>query len=546
MDMSQYRDLFISEAREYLRGISGLIVDLEKDSGDRDKIDALFRAAHSIKGMAASMDYRQISELAHKLEDLMARVRKGSIPFDRGVADLLLEGGDLIEAMIADVEAGVTNARDLDELFARIVAHEPGAAAAPPAETVEEPPAMPPQEPPQPEPPRTPAQEERRKGESPQTVRVKTALLDRLINLTGELITNKQRLTNLCKEAGRPALNDAVTELTRLLRGLHNEVMNVRLMPLAAITDRFPRIIRDLARKEGKEVDFVIDGKEIELDRGILEELSDPLIHILRNAVDHGMESPQARQAAGKPLQGTVTLRARRDKDQVIIAVEDDGRGMDPARIVAAAVEKGFVTAAAGSQLTPGEALLLTCLPGFSTAGAVTDVSGRGVGMDAVRSTIQSLCGTLSIESEPGKGTRIILKLPPTVAIINVLLMSIGGLTVAVPVNNIIRTLDLHREQLTDNGARHSFALDDEEVPLLDVNRIFGLPPAPEAADALPVFISEVKGRRVALRVDAFLGHQEVFIKPLGRPLDRMHGLAGGAILGGGEVVFILDVANIL
>jgi two-component system chemotaxis sensor kinase CheA len=543
MDMSQYRDLFISEAREYLRAIGGLIVDLEKDAGDREKIDSLFRAAHSIKGMAASMDYRQVSELAHKLEDLMARVRKGSLAFDRGVADLLLEGSDLLEAMIADVAAGTVTERDLGDLFARITGYEPGVVA---AGTAGEAPAEPP--PPQaaePESSRKPPEEAKRRGEAPQTVRVKTTVLDRLINLTGELITNKQRLTNLCQELNRPAMNDAVAELTRLLRGLHNEVLNVRLMPLSAITDRFPRLIRDLAQKNGKEVDFVIEGKETELDRGILEELSDPLIHILRNAVDHGLESPEQREATGKPRQGTITLLARRERDQVIITVADDGRGMDPARIAAAAVEKGFLTPEAASQLAPQEALLLTCIPGFSTAGTVTDISGRGVGMDAVRSTIQSLCGTLSIESEPGKGSRIILKLPPTVAIINVLLMRIGPLTLAVPVNNIIRTLDV-RQEAVDSDAQRFFCLDGEEIPLLRMNRVFDLPRDQEAAGSLPVFISEVRGRPVGLAVDAFLGHREVFIKPLARPLDRMRGLAGAAILGDGEVVFILDVANLL
>ncbi|HEY6008804.1 MAG TPA: chemotaxis protein CheA, partial [Geobacteraceae bacterium] len=441
MDMSHYRDLFVSEAREHVRTIGGLIVELEKDAGNQEKIDALFRAAHSIKGMAASMEYRQISGLAHRLEDLMARVRKGELAFDRGVADLLLEGSDLLEAMISDVAANVVAERALSDLFARIVVYEPGAATTTtPADNVGELPAtapLPPEKPTEPAPPRKVPEVERRKGDAPQTVRVKTTVLDHLINITGELITNNQRLTNLCKELGGPVLNDALTELTRLLRGLRNEVMNVRLMPLAAVADRFPRVVRDLARKGDREVDFVIKGKEIELDRGILEELSDPLIHILHNAVDHGLESPEERRSAGKPPRGTITLHARREKDQVIITVADDGRGMDPERIAAEAIERGFITPEAGSQISPQEALLLVCLPGFSTAADVSDVSGRGVGMDVVRSKIQSLCGTLSIESERGAGTRIILKLPPTVAIINVLLTRIGALTVAVPVNNI-------------------------------------------------------------------------------------------------------------
>ena len=551
MDMSQYRDLFISESREYLRTIGSLIVDLEKDAGDREKIDALFRVAHSIKGMAASMDYRDISELAHKLEDLMSRVRNGDILFDRGVADLLLEGADLLETMVADVAAGSGEKRDCAPLIARIEGYEPaGSAHEPPGAAVEEPAVTEELPPSAARPPVTDAgtraESERGRTDSPQTVRVKTAVLDHLINITGELITNKQRLLNLSREMEAAPLNEALTELSRLLRVLHNEVMNVRLMPLATITDRFPRVVRDLAKKSGKEIDFTIDGKDIELDRGIVEELSDPLVHILRNAVDHGLEPAALRLSAGKPATGSITLRARREKDQIIIVIEDDGRGMDPSQITAKAIEKGFITSEAAEQLSRQEALLLTCLPGFSTAGEVTDVSGRGVGMDVVRATIQSLCGTLAIESEEGKGSRIILKLPPSVAIMNVLLITTGHFTVAVPVNNIIRTLELKQESITNSGTERVFYLDDEPIPLVSLNRVFGKPLAPVKGNSVPVFVSEVKGRKVGLVVDGFLGHQEVFIKPLGRPFDKAQGLAGSAILGDGEVVFIIDVANLL
>lgn len=551
MDMSQYRDLFISESREYLRTIGSLIVDLEKDAGDREKIDALFRVAHSIKGMAASMDYRDISELAHKLEDLMSRVRNGDILFDRGVADLLLEGADLLETMVADVAAGSGEKRDCAPLIARIEGYEPaGSADEPPGAAAEEPAVT--EELPlsAARPPVTDAgtraESERGRTDSPQTVRVKTAVLDHLINITGELITNKQRLLNLSREMEAAPLNEALTELSRLLRVLRNEVMNVRLMPLATITDRFPRVVRDLAKKSGKEIDFTIDGKDIELDRGIVEELSDPLVHILRNAVDHGLEPAALRLSAGKPATGSIALRARREKDQIIIVIEDDGRGMDPSQITARAIEKGFITSEAAEQLSRQEALLLTCLPGFSTAGEVTDVSGRGVGMDVVRATIQSLCGTLAIESEEGMGSRIILKLPPSVAIMNVLLITTGHFTVAVPVNNIIRTLELKQESITNSGTERVFYLDDEPIPLVSLNRVFGKPLAPVKGNSVPVFVSEVKGRKVGLVVDGFLGHQEVFIKPLGRPFDKAQGLAGSAILGDGEVVFILDVANLL
>lgn len=540
MDMSQYRELFISESKEYLRSAGELVVLLEKDTGDREKIDSLFRFAHSIKGMASSMGFGAIAELAHKIEDLMDKVRKGTIPFDAGVADLLLEGTDLLDAMIRDVENNGTGSLDISELVTKIVNCEPGrgavAASASSRRTA------------LPLPPQTGNQQERQQshGESQQTVRVRTEVLDHLINTTGELITNKNRLMTVGQEVGAAKLDEALAELAKLLRELYNEVINVRMMPFAAISDRFPRVVRDLAKKCGKEVIFEIEGKEIELDRGILEELADPLIHIIRNAVDHGLETEAERRACGKAGEGRITLSARRERDQVIIAIEDNGRGMDPAKIIALAVDKGLVKPEKGRLLSKREALLLTCLPGFSTVREITDISGRGVGMDAVRSTIQSLAGSLAIESEVGTGSRIILKLPLTMAIINVLLAEVTGLSVAIPVTSIMRILDVSRRLIFSRGSEEFFYLDDAAVPLLRLDRIIDAPHVGEDGEFVSLFIAEIKGRKVGLAVDRFLGQQEVFIKPLHRPLAKLKGLAGGAILGDGKVVFLLDIANLL
>lgn len=541
MDMSQYRELFISESREHLYSMNELIVMLEKEPGSGEKIDSLFRCAHSIKGMAASMGYKDIAELAHKVEDLMDRVRKGIIGFDSGVADLLLAGADHLEAMILDVEQGGAGNRDINGLIQKIVGFSPsatktaaplppaGAASLPLATTIDNRP------------------EARQKWvESRKTVRVKTEILDHLINTTGELITNKHRLMSVGKEVGSTRLNEALVELSRLLRELYNEVINVRMMPFAAISDRFPRVVRDLAKKNGKEVAFTIEGEDIELDRGILEELVDPLIHIIRNAVDHGLETAAERAACGKPAKGVIRLSVRREKDQVIIVVADDGRGMDPAGLITSAIEKGFIKPEKGEALSNHEALLLICIPGFSTAREVTDVSGRGVGMDSVSSTIKSLSGSLAIESEPAEGSRFVLKLPLTITIINVLLAKVAMFSVAIPVTNILHTMELPSSMVSSLENRKVFYLEGEAIPILSLNRIFDLPHAPDEREFIPLFIAEVKGRKVALALDRFLGQQEVFVKPLGRPLAKLKGLAGGAILGDGEVVFILDVANLL
>jgi two-component system chemotaxis sensor kinase CheA len=539
--MSQYKELFISESREHLHSMNELIVLLEKEAADKEKIDSLFRVAHSIKGMAASMGYGDIAELAHKIEDLMDRVRKGVLVFEAGVADLLLEGSDRLEAMILDLEQGGTGMCDIAGLMQKISGYDPAVvctAATPtlPARAEPSPPAIMDNK----------QGTRQRQAESRQTVRVKTEILDHLINTTGELITNKFRLMNVGKEVESASLNEALAELARLLRELYNSVIHVRMMPFATISNRFPRMVRDLAKKNGKEVAFAIEGDDIELDRGIMEELADPLIHIIRNAVDHGLETTDERLACGKPAQGLIRLAACREKDRVVIVVEDDGRGMDPAKLLASAIDKGFLRPEKASELSTRETLLLICMPGFSTALEVTDVSGRGVGMDAVSSTIQSLAGSLAIESEQGRGSKIILKLPLTITIINVLLARINPFPIAIPITNILYTMELRRSLISRQEKQELFYMEDEAVPIMSLNHIFAASAPSSDGEYISLFITEVKGRKVGFAVDRFLGQQEVFVKPLGRPLAKLRGLAGGAILGDGEIVFILDVANLL
>lgn len=547
MDMSQYKSLFLSEAREYLKTINETVVALEQAPDDRAGIDTLFRGAHSLKGMAASMEYGDVVEVAHRMEDLMLRVREATISFDPGVADLLLEGADLIERLLVEVEQGQlprTPVGDLPERLSNYTPAPPPAkrtdgAASAPAGTSDrgqgQESALP-----------SPTEAERGKEAELSTVRVRTELLDHLINLTGELITNKNRLLTIGRELGSPRLNEAVTETSKLLRGLHDEVMKMRLMPFDAICDRFQRSVRTLAKRSGKELHFELEGREIGLDRGILEGLTDPLNHMLRNAVDHGMEGSAERAAQGKPPRGTVRLAVRRDRDRVLITVSDDGRGMDPERMIAAAIRKGLITPEEAEQLSPRQALMLSCIPGFSTAAEVTEVSGRGVGMDAVNASIQKLGGTLSIESEPGKGSSFTLALPMTIAIIHALVVQCGGIKGAVPVTAVLRTVELRREQMATVGKRRVFYLDDEAIPLLSLNRVFGLPLGRFPDGIVPLFVTEAKGRRVGVVVDRLLGQHELFIKPVGRPLCKLPGIAGGAVLGDGEVVTLFDVADLL
>lgn len=560
MDMSQYKNLFLNEAREYVKSINESIVALEESPGERSLIDSLFRGAHSLKGMAASMDYGDVVQVAHSMEDLMILVREGKLPFEPGVADLLLEGIDLIDGLLHDVEHDQEPRRPVGELPRRLAEYQPQEAQAGQPQAGAERPAA--QEraaadagegaaPAVAEaaPAAQKAPETERGGESLaelSTVRVRTELLDHLINLTGELVTNKQRLIAVAGELASPQLDDALSETGKLLRALHDEVMRVRLMPFDAICDRFQRSVRSLAKRSGKEIHFELSGREIGLDRGILEQLIDPLNHILRNAVDHGMEESAERLAAGKTSRGRVELSVARNRDRVNITVSDDGRGMDPQRMIQTAIKKQLVTPEEAALLSPRQALMLSCIPGFSTAREVTDLSGRGVGMDAVNAAIHKLGGSLSIESEPGAGSRFTMMVPMSVAIIHALVVRCGRVKGAVPVTAVHRTVELRREQIETVGKRQVFHLDDEAIQLLSLNRVLGLPLGRFPDGIVPLFVTEAKGRRVGLVVDQLLGQQELFVKPLGRPLSGLKGLAGGATLGDGEIITIFDLADLL
>ncbi|HWP35018.1 MAG TPA: chemotaxis protein CheW, partial [Thermodesulfobacteriota bacterium] len=379
----------------------------------------------------------------------------------------------------------------------------------------------------------------------PRTVRVSVDLLDSFVNLAGELLVVESRLKEVTRDLELPALKDALGGLRKLVRALHAQVMTARMMPLATVTEGLPRLVRDLARREGKEVVFRQEGAELELDRGVLEELPDLLTHLLRNAVDHGIESPEARQAAGKPRAGTVRLRAFRQKDRAVILVEDDGRGMDPARLKARAVEMGRLTAEAAAAMSDADALYLACLPGLSTAAQLSAVSGRGVGMDAVKSRIEALGGRLRLASQPGRGTRVWLDLPVSVAIVPVFLLGLGEELFAIPVTKVERTLEVEPARLERRGRQLFCRLDDRPVPLVSLRKVLGLPAAPARSGPLLVAVVPVRGRPVGLVVDRFAGHQEAFIKPLPRPLTAIAGVAGVTVLGDGRAVFLLDAETL-
>jgi two-component system chemotaxis sensor kinase CheA len=346
-------------------------------------------------------------------------------------------------------------------------------------------------------------------------------------------------------EAGRRAHEEGVDRLQAIAKDLHGRVMSARMTPLTALSDRLPRAARDLARRTGKQVDVVVTGSEIEVDRALLDEISDPILHLLRNAVDHGIETAVQRIAAGKRPTGRIEVSARRDRDRVILEVSDDGRGMDPDALRRSAVARGALGADAAAALPDAEAFLLACLPGVSTAGQITDVSGRGVGMDAVKRSVEALSGKLSIESRRGEGTRFTLRLPLTVAMQPVLLVRVGQEVVAIPVSKVHGAAQASVEALDRAGGAPQLAFGGGHVPVLDLGVLLGTGPAP-AGVRRSVVITESDTGRVGLAVDQLLGQQEAVLKPLHGPLALVPGLSAVTVLGNGRPVFVLDVPRLV
>ena len=372
------------------------------------------------------------------------------------------------------------------------------------------------------------------RDEGARTIRVRTDLLDQFVNLTGELITNRYMLNTATSSRDWNELTQTLSQTSRLIDDLHHHVLQARLMPLENITGRLPRIIRDLSRKSDKKVALRLTGAGVGIDRAILEELTDPLVHLVRNAVDHGIET-----------EGIITVSARREKDLVLIEVADDGKGMDPEQLRQKAIDLGLITPLQATSLSDRDALMLVCQPGFSTAEAVTETSGRGVGMDVVKEAVSNLGGTLEIISAPGEGTRFQMRLPLSIAIIKILLVSCASHPIAIPITRVQRTLDLPTEEILRSGQKRVFRLGEEVVSLFSLREARGFAEI-ATGETTWVILTEIHGRRVGLQVDHFLGQREAFVKSLGFPLNLLTGLSGATVEGNGHVVFIVDPQPLL
>ena len=544
MDLAKYRAIFVEEAAENFAEMGRALLALEKNPGDAESIDTVFRMAHSVKGMAASLDYGTISELAHRLEDRMHTVRDRGRVSPGEESALLFRGLEALEGMLEAVKSGsqpppgdasllaalraplATDA--VAPLAAEAAAAQAKAPVAPLAGAAQAPTAL-----------RSASVSV--PGPS-STVRVQAGVLDRFLSTVGEVIlcTSQVRTAASDGRADGGPFEEGLDRMERVVGELQRRALDLRTTPILRIVEPLPRAAREIARRAGKQVEVVLAGAELELDRSILDRLSDPLVHLVRNAVDHGIEPPAQRRASGKPEAGRIAIEARREKGHVCIEVRDDGAGIDLDRLRARAVELGMLHPDLAADLTPAQAAALVFRAGLSTAREVTEVSGRGVGMDAVRATVEALGGDVEIETQRGRGTTTRLRVPITAAVQRVLLVSVGGETLALPIAKVERILETPASAVEQSGSDAFTLVDGELVPVLELASLLKLDPPPR--DALRVLVlAEVRGDRVALGAARVLGQQQIYVKPVPELLAGVRALAGFTILGDGRPVFLLD-----
>lgn len=622
MDASQYAALFYAESREHLSACNKLLLEWERNPAASEPVVGVFRSMHTIKGMAATMGYARVTELAHRSENVLDALRAQRLKTTPDLLDLLFRTVDALERGIDEAVAGRDAGLEVSALLSELdqaagaSPDRPSAAVAQPADSADgavaeggrrvtvviDPgavmrgaratlalrraealgrvsgvrPA-----------PGTFEQDnftgrfvfgfESEAGDAAveeairaagdvqtvtielagsaeataevgmvrgRVVRVDLRRLDSLMNQIGELVVAKGRLAELTAADSSPELEAVGARIGRLVSEMQGEVIQARMTPVQQVFERFPRLVRDVARQLGKKVAFEMQGGEIELDRSILDEIGDPLVHLIRNALDHGIETPVDRKKGKKGPEGRLTLSAQQDRTGVAIRVSDDGRGVDRARILKKAVGEGFLDAATES-LDDDTLLRVLARPGFTTAGKVTDVSGRGVGIDVVLTKVRTLGGSVEIRTAEGQGTTFILRLPVTLAIVRVLLARLGDERYAIPLSHVAETVEFDRRLVTAVQGREALVLRDQVIPTVHLRDVLGVAGDPGEGKR-PTIILEVGDRRAALVVDALVGQQEIVVEPFKAPRGTLPVFTGAAILGDGRPALILDAAALV
>jgi two-component system chemotaxis sensor kinase CheA len=528
----EYREMFMAEALEYYDSMSRHLSELERNPSAGPALNELFRLMHNLKANARAMGFVDLGEMAHHLETLFGLIRDQQRTFSGSLTRVVFAGVDVMGSMIRAIGASqpLPDAKALLENLDRLVrGEEPVFDDADEPETEEE---------------------ASKKMELSDLVYIQVKKLDNLLNLVGELVIDRDRIMTLAQELDNPALLATAQHLFRISDDLQYSVMDARLVGVGVLLNKFPRVVRDVASAEDKEVELTMSGQDVQIDRNILQIITDALLHLVRNAVSHGLETTAQRQQAGKSAVGHLTLSAMTERDDVLIQVRDDGRGIDTEAVRRKAVERGLTTASVAATLNEQAVWAFLFEPGFSMASAITDISGRGVGLDVVKLALDSLGGQLRVESQLGSGTTFTLVLPTSIAVKGALLVEVDARPYAVPLMHTDTVLALNPDLISVVGGVLLTHFQDQPVPLVQLRQLLydeGDGPLPVATrddirGTQQVLVVNYNNRRLGLLVDRFIRQQNIVIKPLSKPLDTIDLFGGVTLLGSGQVCLVLDV----
>jgi two-component system chemotaxis sensor kinase CheA len=557
VELSEYKQLFLSEADEILSASNNILVELEKEPSNRDLLNDLFRQSHTLKSMAQSMGYEEIARLSHSMEATLSLLRTGTLKAEKPIVDLLFRSLDALGELIAVIKGGEAKKVEvvpLVERFEKVSSSVAKGEREPSAERRESSSQD-----------KSKRMPEGGKHGEVKSVRIPLVKLDNLMDIAGELSINKIRLMRVYREIENSALEEAVAQISRLISQLQDQMMQIRLVPLEYIFTPYPRLVRDMAVNQHKEVDLIVEGSEIGLDRSIQDEINEPLLHLLKNAVIHGIEEPEERERLKKHRRGKIKLIAKRERNFVRIELSDDGQGIDIDEIKDTALSSGIITKEELSALSPEEITMLITYPGFSKAKKVTEAAGRGVGLNASRIKVESLGGTLNIVTKLHERTVFIIKLPLTMAIVQATLVDIANEVYCIPSSYIAEAIRVLPGEIRSIEHNEMISHRDTVLPLIRlrdkvgfpkderrtmkeeemVHRLSGRDERPSITPYISIVIVEAASKKAGLVVDSLLGQQDVVVKPLTGILSAMKNISGATILGTGKVALIVDVPSL-
>jgi two-component system, chemotaxis family, sensor kinase CheA len=528
LDLSIFLEDYLDNCREGFQAVNKALLALEKAPGQTEPLNEIFRHMHTLKSSSAMLEFSDVAELAHSSENLLDRLRKNELTVTHEAVDFLFKITDKLETMVKEHAGGCHGGADIKEIISKIEAMSSATPALKEKSSTGE-----------------PGKASLLTLEKIHTVKVDINLLDAMFNIVGELIVDKKRVDTLVAGSTSKDLKTVLAAMDRMINELQENVSTARLVPVGEIFQKFPRMIRDLAIEAGKEIELILEGSEIEMDKAVLDTIGQPLIHLLRNAVDHGIETADFRQQQGKKRAGTITLAARRMDNHVLISVADDGAGIEPQQLKAVFIRKGLIKADEAESMQDSDILEMLFQPGVSSSEKVTGVSGRGVGLDVVSHSVKELGGTVNITTEKGRGTTFTLRLPLTTAVMQTLMIGVGKHIFAIPTDIVQETLQIKPQDIRDLHNQQGLILRGEIVPFVRLHQILNIPDRENPEEMIAIIVNRGNGL-IGVGVDTVMDQADNIIKPFDTLAQHFAGFSGGTIMGDGRVALLLDIPGLL